>query len=87
VRVLTVPAAAVVERAGLVGVFVVDKDHRAHFRLVRTGQSRNGQVAVAAGLAAGEMVIARPTADLVNDRLVEPGAAAPKAAGTDARRD
>lgn len=87
IPVLTVPAAAVVERAGLVGVFVVDKDHRAHFRLVRTGQNRDGRVAVAAGLAAGEIVVARPTADLTNESLVVPEATAPKTAGAGTRRD
>ncbi|VTZ51628.1 conserved exported hypothetical protein [Methylocella tundrae] len=74
---LTVPETALARRAGLLGVFVVDKGHRAHFRLVRTGEGRKGQVAIAAGLAAGETVIAAPTADLINNSPVAPQAAAP----------
>ncbi len=83
---LTVPATALARRAGLLGVFVVDKAHRAHFRLVRTGESREGRVAIVAGLAAGETVIAAPTADLINNSPVAPQAAAPGPEGAESTR-
>jgi membrane fusion protein, multidrug efflux system len=78
---VAVPIAALVSRAGLLGVFVVDKDHRAHFRLVRPGQRRDGQVAIVAGLTAGEMVITAPTPALGNDSPVTPKTAAPATIG------
>jgi multidrug efflux system membrane fusion protein len=84
--VLTVPATAVVRRAGLLGVFVVDKAHRAHFRLVRTGESRGGRIAIVAGLAAGEMVVAVPAADLMNNSPVKPQIAAPGPAAAETTR-
>jgi RND family efflux transporter MFP subunit len=58
---LRVPAEALVERAGMQGVFVVDSEGTAHFRLVRTGDSAGGQVDVQAGLRPGETVV---TSDL-----------------------
>jgi len=54
---LTVPEAALVNRAGIEGVFVVDADNRAHFRMVRGGERRAGRVEVQAGLQAGERVV------------------------------
>lgn len=83
---LAVPATAVTRRAGLVGVFVVDKDHHTHFRLVRTGQDRDGRVEIVAGLTAGETVVAAPSADLANDSPVAPQALAPASGGAGPRR-
>jgi RND family efflux transporter MFP subunit len=74
---LAVPAAALVQRAGLIGVFVVDKAGRAHFRLVRIGESREGRVAVMAGLTRGETVIVAPPASLINNSPVTPQTAGP----------
>lgn len=65
--VVAVPATALVRRAGLLGVFVVDKDNRAQFRLVRAGQRQGDHVAIIAGLAVGEKVIATPVPGLMND--------------------
>ena len=69
---LVAPLAALTRRAGLLGVFVVDKGKHAHFRLVRAGESRDGQVEIAAGLAPGELIVVSPQFELTNDRLVEP---------------
>lgn len=73
---LAVPMAALTRRAGLLGVFVVDKNNHAHFRLVRTGPSHNGNVAIVAGLDAGEKVVVPPPANLINDSPVSPEAIA-----------
>ena len=54
---LRVPAAALVERAGMHGVFVVDSDGIAHFRLVRTGEAAGDMVDVQAGLEPGDTVV------------------------------
>ena len=58
---LRVPAAALVERAGMQGAFVVDAAGIAHFRLVRTGAAEGDMVDVQAGLRAGDTVV---TSDL-----------------------
>ena len=68
---LAVPEAALVRRADLPGVFVVDATGHARFRLVRVGAARGGKVAITAGLAAGEKVVLAPPADLVGGAPVK----------------
>ena len=54
---LLIPQAALLDRAGIHGVFVLDKDGIAHYRMVRTGVAQaDGMVEVLAGLGAGERV-------------------------------
>ena len=55
--VIVVPAAALLDRAGIPGVFVVDAQGIAHYRMVRAGQSVPGGVEILAGLGAGETVV------------------------------
>ena len=54
---LTVSAAALVNRAGIVGVFVVGQDGIAQFRMVRPGEARDGALEILSGLGAGERVV------------------------------
>lgn len=63
---LTVPDAALTERGGLTGVFVVGDEARLQFRWVRTGRRLGGRTEVTAGLRPGEVVLAQVTA-LVRD--------------------
>jgi len=56
-RVLAVPRAAVLERAGITGVFVVDAQGIAQYRMVRTGTEVDGQVEILSGLNPGERVV------------------------------
>ncbi len=63
---LRVPAAALVERAGMHGVFVVDSAGIAHFRLVRTGAAAGDMLDVQAGLRAGETVVTGNLDEVVN---------------------
>lgn len=56
---LTVPAAAVFERGGLSGVFVVH-DGKARLRWIATGATAEGRTEVRAGLEAGERVALDP---------------------------
>ncbi len=70
---LLIPQAALLDRAGIRGVFVLDKDGIAHYRMVRTGAAQaDGMVEVLAGLGAGERVaISQGDAMLQNgDRVV-----------------
>lgn len=54
---ILVPDSAVIHRAGVRGVMVVDADNIAHFRLVRVGESHKGQTEVLAGLLPGERYV------------------------------
>lgn len=54
---LLLPADALVRRAGIDGVFVVNGDNVAHFRMVRVGERQADRLEVQAGLVAGERVV------------------------------
>ena len=54
---LTVPLSALVERGQLTGVYVVDPQSVARFRLVTAGERRAGRAEILSGLAAGERVV------------------------------
>ena len=54
---LRMPQGAVVNRAGMIGVFVVDEKGVAHFRLVRLGAAAGGLVDVQAGLNPGDKIV------------------------------
>jgi multidrug efflux system membrane fusion protein len=56
---LLIPKAAIVERGGLQGVFVVDDAKVAHFRWLRTGREWPDQIEVSAGLQANETLVAQ----------------------------
>jgi RND family efflux transporter MFP subunit len=59
---LHVPTAAVVRRAEMTGLYVLDPGGRPILRQVRLGQTQNGQVEVLAGVSAGERVTLDPQA-------------------------
>lgn len=66
-----VPKSALIERGGLQGVFVVDNQHKVQFRWLRLGREWPQQVAVNAGLSAGEQVVAIASPQLRDgDRVV-----------------
>ncbi len=69
--VLQVPRAAVLNRAGIEGVFVVDAKGIAQYRMVRTGNERNGQVEILSGLSAGDRVVTGNAAALNNGDKVQ----------------
>jgi RND family efflux transporter MFP subunit len=54
---LTLPRTAVLDRAGITGVFVVDAQGIAQYRMVRLGQASGDQVEVLSGLNPGERVV------------------------------
>lgn len=69
-----VPQSAVLDRAGITGVFVLDAQNTAHYRMVRVGDSRDGQVEIQAGLTAGERIVVSPTPKLQSgDKVINSG--------------
>ena len=54
---LLVPRTAIVEQGQLDGVFIVDNNQVARFRLVRTGKTYDDQVEVVSGLKAGQQYV------------------------------
>lgn len=59
---LLIPVTAVALRSELTGVYVQDADGPLYFRQLRLGERRNGEVAVLAGLTAGEVIALDPIA-------------------------
>jgi len=70
--VIFVPEEAVLQRADGSVVFVVSAQSRAERRLVETGAHRDGTVEVGRGLAAGDRVVVRGHAELVDGMAVAP---------------
>ncbi len=71
---IALPKSALLERAGIVGVFVVDADGLARYRMVRLGSELDGLVEIAAGVSAGETVIVSNTGEFDSgDRLASTG--------------
>ena len=72
---LRIPSSAVLERAGITGVFVVDTQGIAHYRMVRISDTSNGTTAIQAGLNAGESIVTSNTNTLQSgDKVVRTGA-------------
>jgi multidrug efflux pump subunit AcrA (membrane-fusion protein) len=61
---ISVPKAALLERAGITGVFVVDADGIAHYRMVRVGREQDDMIEIEAGLNPGEKVVIRVTGSM-----------------------
>lgn len=54
---IRVAHSAIVERGQLQGVYVVGQDNIARFRLIRTGEVRQGTIEILSGLTGGEQII------------------------------
>jgi multidrug efflux pump subunit AcrA (membrane-fusion protein) len=65
------PQAALVERGGQPGVFVVT-DGIARFRLVRTGKAYEGRVEILSGLSGGEPLVAGEQRDIHDGSPITP---------------
>jgi len=59
-----VPPAALVERGGIPGVFVLTDEQQARFRMVRTGKAMNDRVEILSGLSGGETLVAGDLRDV-----------------------
>jgi RND family efflux transporter MFP subunit len=72
------PDAAVAERAGIEGVFVIDGENTARFRSVRSGRRWSKEREVLAGVESGSTVVMKPPTDLRDgDRVRESTGDAP----------
>lgn len=63
---IRLPQSALQSRAGITGVFVVDAQGVAKYRMVRTGSVSAGQVEILAGVTPGEKVVSIAAAALQN---------------------
>jgi sensor domain CHASE-containing protein len=71
---IRVPASALLERAGITGVFVVDAQGIARYRMVRAGAATGGNVEIQAGLNPGERVVTSATTNMQSgDKVVAQG--------------
>ena len=55
-----VPTSAVVHEGQLTGIYIVDPDQIARFRLIRTGQSLGNTIEVLSGLQEGARFVVAP---------------------------
>lgn len=68
---ILIPAAAVVTRADLPGVYLVDDEGIAHFRMLRTGRRFDDRVEILSGLEGGERIVVQAEAPLrTGDKVV-----------------
>lgn len=70
---IRVPVSAILERAGITGVFVADKEGVVQYRMVRTGAVTGGKVEIQAGLNPGERVVTSSATGLQNGDKVASG--------------
>lgn len=74
---LSIPASALLTRAGIRGAFVLGADNRAEFRMLRVGETHGERVEVLAGLKAGERVVSGNSERIESgDKVVATSAAA-----------
>jgi RND family efflux transporter MFP subunit len=69
---LRIPEAAVVRRGQLTGVFIVDEENTARFRLIRIGRIYGDRVEVISGIKDGTRLVTRWSPELTNGSAVEP---------------
>jgi RND family efflux transporter MFP subunit len=67
-----IPAAALATRTGGPRVGVLDDQHRVHYRTVELGRDYGQEIAVIAGLKAGETIVVHPGDDLAEGTVVDP---------------
>ncbi len=68
---LAIPRTALVERGQLKGVYALDKDQVARFRLITVGAKAGDHVEVLSGLAEGERIVLNPGTQSIDGRKVE----------------
>ncbi len=69
---LQIPSTALLNRAGIPGVFVVNEHGIAEYRMVRPGVVSGGQVTILAGLNPGDRIVVKNAAAVNNgDRIVQ----------------
>jgi len=69
-RKLLINRNAVIIRGQLTGLYLVDSDNMAHFRLIRSGKTSGDSVEVLSGLKEGDRYVVKPVPDLVDGARV-----------------
>ena len=69
---MRIPESAVIRQGQLTGVFIVDAQNTARFRLIRTGRPYGDQVEVISGIKDGTRLVVAPPVQLTNGSAVEP---------------
>jgi len=67
---LMAPRTAIVTRGQLEGVYKVDEDNIARYRLVRTGRDYNGHIEIVSGLSEGDLIVSDPPPKLTDGMKV-----------------
>jgi RND family efflux transporter MFP subunit len=70
-RQLLIKRSAIIIRGQLTGLYLVDSDNIAHFRLIRLGKTSGDYVEVLSGLKEGDRYVATPVPALVDGARVE----------------
>ena len=68
---ILIPRNAIVRVGQLQGVYVVDGENVAHFRLIKTGRYTDGQVEILSGLEPGERIVSVLPPDIVDGARLE----------------
>jgi multidrug efflux pump subunit AcrA (membrane-fusion protein) len=68
---LLIKRSAVIVRGQLTGLYLVDADKTAHFRLIRPGKISGDSVEVLSGLKDGDLYVVDPSPALVDGARVE----------------
>jgi len=68
---IRIPRSTLVSQGQLTGVFVVDSEKRARFRLIRTGSAAGDQVEVISGLPKDTRIVVSPPSKLTNGSQLE----------------
>lgn len=65
------PVSALIHRAGITGVFIVDDESKTRYRSIRTGRRVDDQIEVLAGVKLDERVVVNPVTNINDGDLVE----------------
>ncbi len=68
---MLIPTSAIIHQGQLTGIFLLDSDQIARFRLLRTGRTSGTQVEVLSGLSAGDRFVVIPPPNLIDGAKVE----------------
>ncbi len=68
---VTIPTSALVNKGGLQGVYIIDKDNKAWFRWLRIRRQWLGQLEIASGLNAGEVIVAQVPPNIREGDLIQ----------------
>ncbi|KAF0191694.1 MAG: RND family efflux transporter MFP subunit [Gammaproteobacteria bacterium] len=74
---IAIPNSAIIERSDIPGVYLVDENAIAHFRMVRTGRHWQDQTEIVAGLSANDRIAITNTATLRTGDRIEAAIPAP----------